>query len=88
MINENYEFIVIGWYKRGSIADRTILQQNTNDKNTRGYNNDTSKVDKSSIFFHPCYIHPSNTELLDSNTDLGKVLNLLKLKVNEVLNVS
>ena len=88
MINENGGFTFIGCYKRGSIPDRTILQHNENDTNPRGYKNDTSHVDNSIIAFRPYYIRLQNTELLDSKTDLGKVLNLLKLKVNEALNIS
>ena len=88
LLNLSGGFTVIRWYKRGIIADRKILQQNANDTNPIGYNNYTSQVDNSIICFHPCYILPSNTELLDSNTYLGKLLNSLKLKVNEVLTIS
>ena len=56
--NENGGFTLIRWYRRGSIADRTILKHNSNDTHPRVYNKETSQVDNSSIVFSPM-LHPS-----------------------------
>ena len=79
LVNNNGRFTVIGWYKRGNIADRTIVFQNKN-SNKSSYAsvltaNDTSnQVNSSKVIFHPCVVKPTNPNFFDTNDPLKKNL--------------
>ena len=84
LINENGGFTVIGWYKRGTINDKSMMAQ---DKNTAGYANTVEtelQCDAGEISYHIVQIVPSNRDFLDPATNLGRELSDLKFDVSGI----
>ena len=87
LINDNGGFTVTGWYKRGSINDKGLIappssnnSNGTNNGPNSNYNNgpEVVQVDASNISYHVVSIMPSDQDLLDNTTNLGRELNALK----------
>jgi hypothetical protein len=88
-INANGGFTAIGWYRRGVINDRKMVENNANkDANGRQMNranggmNEEIQVDAGNISYHVAELLPTNRELLDNNTVLGLRLHAMKYDVS------
>ena len=84
LINENGGFTVVGWYKRGTITDKSMMAQ---DMNTAGYSNTVDpdfQCDAGEISYHIVQIVPSNRDFLDPTTNLGIELSELKFDVSDI----
>ena len=93
IINDNGGFTVIGWYKRGNIADRTILYQNKVNSEGKAYapvtgNDESNQIDNGKITFHPCVIKPSNNAFYDSGKQLHSLLKQKKFDVSKLIHLS
>ena len=93
IINDNGGFTVIGWYKRGNIADRTILYQNKVNSEGKAYapvtgNDESNQIDNGKITFHPCVIKPSNNDFYDSGKQLHRLLKQKKFDVSKLIHLS
>jgi hypothetical protein len=78
LINQNGEFTIIGWYKRGSINDRGLTNGNNNSSNPNHNNENAVQVDTGDLSTHIVNIIPINQEFLDSTTVLGYQLDRMK----------
>ena len=93
LVNNNGGFTIIGWYKRGNIADRTIVYQNKN-ANESSYAsastaNDTSiQVDNSKIIFHPCVVKPTDPKFFETDHPLKKELDDLNFYVSKLIHAA
>ena len=93
LINDNGGFTVIGWYKRGNIADRTILHQNKVNSEGKAYapvsgNDESNQIDNGKINFHPCVIKPTNNNFFDRERVLYRLLNQNKFDVSKLMHLS
>jgi len=73
LINQNGGFTVIGWYKRGVIMDKTILQyyDNASPEVKRYLDREEAEVDSGKLTFHPVSIQPTDKRF----TQAGNVFN-------------
>ena len=72
-INENGGWTVVGWYKRGSIKDRSLIESTGSSNSASNANEDTT-VGSGNLNFHVVELLPTNQALLDKNTYLGAAL--------------
>ena len=84
-INENGGFTIIGWYKRGVINDQSIITGNVAQGISNNNTSPDNQIDNGEMNFHPCFIQPTNRQLLDCNSLLGRMLRDKKFDVS-VLN--
>ena len=85
LINENGGFTVIGWYKRSVIMDQTIKHQESNKDNKFNNSDNIDKVSSGNIVYYPCVIKPTNTDFLDSGTELYRMLKELKFDPSTIM---
>ena len=78
-VNNNGDWTVVGWYKRGSIKDRSLIESSTS--NNSSNSNEDATVGSGHLNFHVVELTPTNQQLLDKNTLLGAELNELKFDV-------
>ena len=78
LVNQNGGFTVTGWYKRGVINDRTMLDgttnRNTNTAANRGSTNENLQVDNGDVNYHITKIIPTNPDFADLTSALGQEL--------------
>ena len=79
-INRNRGFTATGWYKHGTINDRTMVE-NTN-------NNTDNQVNASEINYCIVQLIPTNTKILDPSHLLGIGLEQLKYDVSLLHNAN
>ena len=95
LINDNGGFTIVGWYKRGVINDRTIVNARAANGNNGGSggnaiasnnNNDDqqAQVDSGDISYHIVSITPTNQNFFDRLSVLGQQLHQLKYDVSEI----
>ena len=82
-VNENGGWTVIGWYKRGSIKDRSLIES-TGSNNITNNSNEGTTVGSGNLNFHVVELLPTNQELLDKTTYLGADLDELKFDVSTI----
>ena len=75
----------MGWYKRGSIKDRSLIESSGGNNTTNG-NEDHATVGSGKLSFHIVELTPTNQALLDRNTDLGADLAVRKFDVSRFTN--
>ena len=83
-INSNGGFTVVGWYRRGIINDRTLVDRNANANNGRNNNantNDDLQVGAGEVNYHVVDLYPTDRALLDKTTELGGQLHEKKFDV-------
>ena len=95
LINNNGGFTIVGWYKRGVINDRTIVNARAANSNSSGLgvnvsannnnnNDDQVQVDSGDISYHIVSISPTNRNFLNQQSVLGHQLDQLKYDVSEI----
>ena len=92
LINNNGGFVVVGWYKRGQITDKSLIAaRNLNGLNgggNIGNNNNNNQedmyVDSGEISYHIVQVIPTNEDFLDKNSALGMQLEDLKFDVRDI----
>ena len=77
-VNDNGGWTIVGWYKRGSIKDKSLIEATTNN----GANDET--VSAGQLNFHIVEVLPTNNRILDPNHHLGANLNRLKYDVSNL----
>ena len=87
LINNNGDWTVIGWYKRGSIKDRSLIESTGGSNSTNNANEDTT-VGSGNLNFHVVELLPTNQTLLDKNSYLGAILDAMKFDVSRLTNHS
>ena len=87
-INNQGGWTVVGWYKRGLISDRTLLDTNTSTSASSVPNNTTEdlQVAAGQICLHVVQLLPTNRDFLDETTTLGKELKDKKYDVSKLVN--
>ena len=81
-INDHGGFVTFGWYKRGVINDKSLI---TADNNYHGNKNDEeTQVDAGEISYHIVHMTPTNPDILDITTELGKELEEMKYDATKV----
>lgn len=83
-VNDNSGWTVVGWYKRGAIKDRCLIESSGSINTTNG--NEDSMVGLAKLSFHIVKLTPTNQALLDRNTDLGTDLTERKFNVSRLTN--
>ena len=96
-INSKSDFTVIGWYKRVTINDQSLIaarkinsrgNTNGNAKNTNNnISNNDVQVDYGNISYNFVHIAPTNRNFLDYTTGLGQELEELNFNVSEIGNM-
>lgn len=86
-INGNGGWTVVGWYKRGSIKDRSLIESTGGNNSTNNANEDTT-VGSGNLNFHVVELLPTNQTLLDKNSYLGAILDAMKFDVSRLTNHS
>lgn len=81
-INKNSGVTAIGWYKRGTVNDLSLLEGNLLNNVKPNSNDPNLKVDAGDLNRHIVLIVPSNRDFLDESTSLWKELNDLKYDVS------
>ena len=81
-INTNGGWTAIGWYKRGEIKDRSLLDSTAN--NGQNSNNVDENVGSGKINYHIVQLMPTDVRILDSTTSLGRELDSLKYDVSQI----
>ena len=81
-VNDNGGWIVVGWYKRGSIKEWSLIESSTSNNSSNSNEDDT--VGSGHLNFHVVELTPTNQQLLDRNTLLGVELNELKFDVSRL----
>jgi len=88
LINNNGGFtVLVGWYKKGLINDKSLMTTqalNNNTTNSGNYNNNdqVQQVDSGDVSYHIVSISPTNRDFLDHTTHLG--IQLISKKFNEI----
>lgn len=77
-INEHDGFTVIGWIKRGLINDQSLVGNPADQEENR--------VHAEHVSMHVTQIIPTNRDLLDRTTNLGRELHALKFNVRRLVN--
>ena len=86
-INDNGGFTVVGWYRRGTINDRTLVESRSSNNTTNGRsNNNTStnediQVVAGEMTYHVVELYPTNRSLMDKTSILGEELHEKKFDV-------
>ncbi len=83
-VNENGGWTAVGWYKRGSIKDRSLIESSGNSNANNGNEDGGKKVGSGNLNFHVVELLPTNQQLLDTNTLLGQDLHDLKFDVSRL----
>ena len=69
-VNENGRFTVIGWYKRGTINDRTLINS-TADINSNFNSNEQEQVDVGVVNYNIIELLPTNNMYLMNHVGEG-----------------
>ena len=75
----------MGWYKRGSIKDRSLIESST--INNSSNSNEDATVGSGHLNNHVVELTPTNQQLLDRNILLGAELNEIKFDVSRQIRV-
>ena len=81
-VNENGGWTVVGWYKRGSMKDRSLIEV----ANNNNANEEDTTVASGKLNMHIIELLPTNNLLMNPTTDLGRNLNALKFDVGNLSN--
>ena len=84
-VNDNGGWTVVGWYKRGAIKDRSLIESSSSSNNTTNGSEDAT-VGSGKLSFHIVELTPTNQALLDRNTNLGTGLAERKFDVSRLTN--
>ena len=74
---------VVGWYKRGVINDKSLLDSTNNASNYQS-NNDNNEVGSGNLGFHIVQLIPTDRSLLDNRSEYGRELESLKYNVSNI----
>ena len=74
-VNDNGGFTIVGWYKRGSIKDKSLIEAGNTNTNEE-------TIASGQLNYHIVEVLPTNQELLDPNTGLGAEMHKLKYDVS------
>ena len=83
-INDHGGFTVVGWYKRGVINDKTLVNGNATNGSSNNNNGEDTKVDKGEINYHVISLRPTNSCLLNRTTNFGQELRNLQYDVSRI----
>lgn len=78
----------IGWYKRGGITDRVLLEADANvpaNGNNLNAPLADAQADAGEISYHFTTIVPSNRDFMDPNTPAGRRLERIKFDVTQII---
>ena len=85
-INNNEGFTAIGWYKNGTINDRTLVSNHPTTGGSNGIQNaggdQQNQVNSSEVNYRIIELMPTNRDFLDKDTVAGRALNRLKYNVS------
>ena len=84
-VNDNGGWTVVGWYKRGSIKDRSLIESSGGNNTTNG-NEDHATVGSGKLSFHIVELTPKHQAIMDRNTELGADLAVRKFDVSRFTN--
>ena len=73
-VNENDGWTVVGWYKRGSMKDRSLIEASNNNNSSE----EDTTVTSGKLNMHIIELLPTNHLLMNSTTELGRNLDALK----------
>eukprot|EP00957_Ditylum_brightwellii_P049067 3722836-Ditylum_brightwellii.AAC.1 len=84
-VNDNGDWIVVGWYKHGVINDHTLIGNSNNTSgNNNNNNNENVCVDNGEINYHVVEVLLTNHNLVISGTALYQRLSGLKYHVQGI----
>ena len=83
-VNDNGGWTVVGWYKRGAIKDRSLIESSGNNNGANG--NEDATVGSGKLSFHVVDLTPTDQARLDSRTVLGTNLAARKFDVSRFTN--
>lgn len=81
-LNKNSGVTAVGWYKRGTVNDLSLLEGNLLNNGKPNSNDPNLKVDAGDLNRHIVHILPSDRDFLDKSTSLWKELDDLKYDVS------
>jgi hypothetical protein len=84
-INKNEGFTAIGWYKNGTINDRTLVSNHPTTGASNGNQNGVdqqNQVNSSEVNYRIIELMPTNRDFLDRDTIAGRALHRLKYNVS------
>ena len=81
-VNENDGWTVVGWYKRGSMKDRSLIEASNNNNS----NEEDTTVASGKLNMHIIELLPTNHQMMNSTTELGRNLDALKFDVGNLSN--
>jgi hypothetical protein len=84
-INNNGSFTTVGWYKKGIINDKTLLQTNSNSGSSNNNVTETNTID-GEISHHVVEVVPTNRAFRDKSSALYTNLNEKKWETNKCSN--
>ena len=87
VINNNGGFTVIGWYRRGIINDRSLIESNNASNGNQNNNAEDIQVGAGEVNYHVIDLYPTDTSYLDKTTLNGMSLNVLKFDVTNLSQV-
>ena len=81
---DNGGWTVVGWYKRGVIKDRSLIESSGSNNAANG--NEDATVGSGKLSFHVVDLTPTDQALLDSSTAFGSNLAVRKFDVSRFTN--
>ena len=81
-VNENDGWTVVGWYKRGSMKDCSLIEASNNNNS----NEEDTTVASGKLNMHIIELLPTNHLMMNSTTELGRNLDALKFDVGNLSN--
>ena len=73
---------MVGWYKRGSMKDRSLIEASNNNNS----NEEDTTVASGKLNMHIIELLPTNHQMMNSTTELGRNLDALKFDVGNLSN--
>ena len=83
-VNENGGWTVVGWYKRGMIDDKSMVNDSASRTNNNATANET-QVESGNLNYHICQIRPTKCETYENN-QMGAHLFGLKYDMSNLSN--
>lgn len=81
-INDNGGWTIVGWYKRGCIKDKSLLEVANQSSNNQS--SESTMVGAGQLNYHMVEILPTDRDFLDRRTTKGMELHTLKYQVSNL----
>ena len=82
-VNDNGGWTVVGWYKRGVINDRSLLEANSTQHPSNNQDS-TNEVDAGQLSYHVVQLLPTNQDMHQRGNESFRELNDLRYDVSKI----